>query len=124
MPEENWRKFIKKAHIEYKKIGHVECPAFGNESIYFNKHGFSHLIRKKGKPRSPFQQLRRTRLLLYAKGILCRATTFATHSTSVEDDVKASFWTFYETVDSIQIKIVVRQLGEGRKHFFSIMDRT
>ncbi len=33
---------IKRHYEEYKKIGYIECPAFGNEKIYFKKKGFRH----------------------------------------------------------------------------------
>lgn len=122
MPEENWKDFIKKRHIEYKKIGHIECPAFDNERIYFNKHGFNHLVRKNGKLRSPFEQVRRTSLLYYAVAILQRAHKSVSYSINEVDGLPGHFWTFYEKVNDIKIKVVVRKLNDGRIHFFSVMD--
>ena len=46
MTPEDFKEFIKKAKKEYKKIGHVECPAFRGEKVYFNNDGFNHLVRK------------------------------------------------------------------------------
>ena len=123
MLEENWKEFVEKKHQEYKKIGCVECPAFGNEKIYFNRHGFNHLLRKEGIPRSRYEQHRRTALLPYAVKILSDATRSITYSTNIEENCLAQFWTFHSTIDSKKIKIVVRQLGTGRKHFFSIYDK-
>ena len=35
MVEGNHKILVKNAKIEYKKIGHVECPAFGDEDIIY-----------------------------------------------------------------------------------------
>ena len=123
MDKENWKKYIKEKHLEYKKIGYVECPAFGNEKVYFNKHGFTHLIRKKGKVRNHAEQLRRINLLKYASIILSRVQDIVSYSKNIEYGLPCYFWIFHMEVDLRKIRIVVRQLGEGRRHFFSIMDR-
>lgn len=34
----------------------------------------------------------------------------------------AYFWTIQRYVNNISIRIVIRKLNSGRKHFFSIMD--
>jgi len=51
MRDNNFRDFISKTKKEYKNIGYIKCPAFRNENIYFNRHGFNHLIRKERKLR-------------------------------------------------------------------------
>lgn len=123
MQEENLKEFIKKKYLEYKKIGNIKCPAFGNEEVYFNKHGFGHLIRKEGIPRTPTQQIRRITLLQYAPIILGNAETFTSYKKDELNGCIGHFWTFEKVIGLVTIRVVVRQLGNGRKHFFSIMDR-
>ncbi len=105
-------------------IGSVSCPAFGDELVFFNKHGFIHLIRKEGKRRSLNQQVRRLGLFDRAAPILSSAKEFSRYE--IRDDMtsKAYFWTFLGKDEFSGIKVVVRQLEGGRKHFFSIMDHT
>ena len=122
MVEENWREFIKRKRLEYKNIGHIECPALGNEKIYFNKYGWDHLMRKNGKLRPIYQQFRRMRLLPYVISIVSDAKTSASHSVSEEDGCPCHFWAFEEIINLKSVRVVIRKIGNGRTHFFSVMD--
>ena len=46
------RRVIKSYKKRYYSIGFIICPALKNEKVYFNNHGFNHLIRKRGVRRS------------------------------------------------------------------------
>lgn len=121
----------KKAVEFYKKIGHVWCPALGDH-IAFNSIGFRHLIRKNGFPRKQSEQRRRFALLPFAEEILknpsaviLNAKQNAKHSVDNHGkkqakNVGAAFWVFSDNRNGESIKIVVRQLDRGQKHFFSI----
>lgn len=122
MPRDDFKEFIKNAKTEYKKIGHVECPAFRGERVYFTKDGFTHLLRKGSDIRPDKEQLRRLKLLPHAASILRGSKYAHSQKLNIVDDCPAYFWTFSKTINSIPIRVVVRQLGNGRKHFFSIMD--
>ncbi len=115
--------FIKIARKEYKKIGYVECSAFSGEKIFFNKHGFNHLIRKKRKYRDKDEQIRRLALLPQAKIILISSKQFSTYKISDKDismNSKARFWSFIGKLKGEKITVIVRQINSGNKHFFSI----
>ena len=122
MEQKNFQELIKSGHEKYKGIGHVECPAFRGEKVYFNKHGLRHLVRKDKKIRSIYEQARRFKLLSYAAFVLKESSQFQSKKVGLSVNRADYFWTFAKTVNSIKIRVIVRQLGNGRKHFFSIME--
>jgi len=122
MLSKNHKLFIKKAKEEYKKIGHVECPAFDNKKVIFNNYGFNHLIRK-GQELRPIEiQIERINLTKkYATQILKSSYNYMTYLKDVDkDNHTAYFWSFISKKDGLNIRVVVRQLENGPKHFFSI----
>ena len=119
----NHREFIRKSYVEYKKLGHVECPAFGGEKIYFNKYGFNHLIRKGEDLRPIVEQVKRIKLIPNATMILSKSIKIQQYRCDIVDGYPAFFWSFNEIINSTNIRVIVRQLGSnGRKHFYSIME--
>lgn len=122
-----------KAKKVYSKIGRIPSPALNNEYVAFTNIGFTHLIRKGRNPRPRSEQARRFVLIPYSEQIIKnpRATilyrTSETkyyvnrHGQKVLTTSTAHFWTFVESIKGTKIKIVVRQLNKGQKHFFSIM---
>ena len=122
MSNDNWREYIKKACTEYYKIGSILCPAFGNELVYFNKRGFNHLLYKGKDIRSRKEQSVRLNLVSCAVSILQASDRPFRSSTDIIGGYKAYFWAFRGKVGSVWVRIVVRQLGKGRKHFFSVME--
>ncbi len=120
---ESHKNFIKRFRNEYKKFGNIECPAFKNEKIYFNKHGFNHIIRKGKDVRSTHEQIRRIKLMSHSKFILQGAKEISEYRTNTVDGHPAFFWSIVGVVDLIKIRVIIRQLGDkGIKHFYSIMD--
>lgn len=126
---------IKKATKKlYSKIGRVPSPALNNELVAFTSKGFTHVIRKGRKPRPRKEQKRRFRLLQYAEKVVKNPKAVIEYRTTetkelvnrygekVRVESTAQFWTFVETVDNRTIKVVVRQLNKGQKHFFSVME--
>lgn len=118
----------------YSKIGRLPCPALGGEYVTFNRLGFSHLLRKGHVPRPKSEQKRRLFLLKYAEQIVKNPKSkiyfrqteekyfINRHGQKILTTSIAKFWTFIEDVDNKKIKLVIRQLGSGQKHFLSIME--
>jgi hypothetical protein len=67
---------IRKARQEYRAIGFISCPAFGNEPVYFTRKGFKHLIFKEGSYRPISDQIRRMNLLRKAVYMLKSSKSF------------------------------------------------
>ena len=107
----------------YKKIRKAVCPILDGEEIHFNATGFGHLIRKL-KIRSRSEQKRRFRLIPFAKKIILEAKTIEDYR---ENKIKKSKiikeWALVSTFGALTIKLIVRQVGKGNKHFYSIMQK-
>ncbi len=117
----------------YSKIGRIPCPAFDNELIACTSEGFNHLIRKGRIPRTRNEQKRRFVLIPYIEKIIknpqaeitFRQTeekyTINRHGQHMLSTSTANFWTFHARINTCDIKLVIRQIGNGQKHFQSIM---
>lgn len=117
----------------YLKIGRIKCPALGDEYVLFTSAGFDHLLRKGRIPRTRNEQKRRFTLIPYVEQILKNPTARIVYrKTKTKEKVNrygekiliestAHFWTFVDNVDDCIIKVVIRQLENKDKHFFSVM---
>lgn len=128
--------FFKKqteAKLFYSKLKEITCPGLGHEIISFTAIGMRHLIRKGALVRSTKDQIRRFYLLKYIVPILCNPHPIVVHrqekvreiinrhGQKIIIETTADFWSFSEVRKNRLITVVVRQLQNGRKHFFSVM---
>ncbi|MFA6158808.1 MAG: hypothetical protein WC763_04290 [Candidatus Paceibacterota bacterium] len=116
----NHREEIARFKDTYQKIGSVACPYFGGEKVYFNKKGFDHLLRKGRRLRLIDAQLERLDLIDHAKTILEMNHPYVEHRETKVAESIGRFWGLRARVNDMKIKLVIRQIGNGRKHFFSI----
>jgi len=129
--DESYAEAKRKAKAFYKTIGRVFCPALGNY-VVFNSIGFQHLMRKRGKRRLENEQKRRFALLRDALCILTNPKVIIIHTTKIETHLqkwrgkkmnqvtRANFWALKEIKNHRTTTLLVRQLENGNKHFFSI----
>ena len=110
---------IKKIFDQHKEI---KCPAFRNETIIFNAKGINHLIYKGSRSRREKSRiLTNIRLLPEAIRVL-QLMPFAQEENSyIRDKVNYRFWIFEAVIENRRIKVIVRQVGNGRKHFWSVI---
>jgi hypothetical protein len=132
-PRLGYNKTKQRAKQIYSKIGRIKCPALSDEYVFFTSTGFNHLIRKGRIPRTRNEQKRRFALLKFAEKIITNPTAKITyrkneikekanrHGEKVLIQSVAHFWTFEEKINDCVVKVVVRQLENKSKHFFSIM---
>ncbi len=104
------------AKERYMQVGRVWCPALDTH-VSFNRIGFKHLIRKHSERRTKKEQIRRFSLLAYAGSTL---TAKNIHMIYRQKDERMRFWAFLGEFDGVAIKLIVRQIGDKQKHFFSI----
>ena len=128
-----YQKAKEEAKKIYSEIGGVKCPALGDEYVFFNSFGFNHIIRKGRIPRTRNEQKRRFALLPFVEVIIknpkaiiiYRKETIKEkinrHGEKVLMESTAHFWAFVEKIEDCNIKVVVRQIEKGNKHFFSVM---
>lgn len=127
-----YEKAKERAQEIYKKIGSVKCPALGSH-VAFSRSGLNHIIRKGRIPRTRNEQKRRFTLLPYVENIVKNPTAVILykkeiikervnrHGEKVLMESVAHFWTFVEKIEDCTIKVVIRQLNNKAKHFFSVM---
>ncbi len=118
--------FIEEAKLIYYQVGSVTCPAFDGQAVVFNYNGFYHLMYKNGKPRPLSDRKRRMRLFEKVPHILTSAKTFSKYHSEPNRNNASSLihsWTFTHFENRNRIRIIVRQIDTGDKHFFSVMDR-
>ncbi len=114
-----YKEQIKKIFDETKG---VRSPAFPNEKVIFNAKGINHLIYKGNRSRREQSRiLTNIRLLPRAIKVL-KLMVYPQEETSyTRDGIKYKFWTFEAVVNKRRIKVIVRQVGRGRKHFWSVI---
>ena len=129
--EESYEEAKRRAKELYQKIGTVWCPAL-NQCISFNRVGFQHLLQKERRFLPKSEQLRRFALLPYAKDIVgdYRGSIIYEERKIMrnrEADGKIElttstmrFWAFTDKRDGEKMRLVIRQVDGGKKHFFSI----
>jgi len=121
-----------KAKKTYSNIGRIKCSAL-DDDISFSRLGFNHLIRKGRIPRTKNEQKRRFTLISYVEAVIKNPKAVILyrerkikekvdrHGKMILRESIAHFWTFVEKVQDCTVKVVIRQLDDGNKHFFSIM---
>jgi hypothetical protein len=120
-----------KAKSLYLSIGRVWCPAL-NDYVVFNSIGFRHLMRKHGSLRLKSEQARRFNLIPLAVALIKNMEARIFHEKRTVDhrtyhhekrkvvSEYADFWVLFGAQGNTPVKVVVRQLKNGEKHFFSV----
>ncbi|MFH1896166.1 MAG: hypothetical protein ABH814_01665 [bacterium] len=100
----------------------VKCPAFPKSKIYFNSKSLNHLFYESPRSaRNKKEITARVSLLPRAKKLL-EVMPLAQEEDRYRRDGKLyQFWAFEAVVDGRRIKVIVRQIGSGRKHFWSVI---
>lgn len=91
------------------------CPAFECTVIGISHFGWEHLVCL--RKRTKFELLGRFFALERAKQLLETATHFQLHIKRGA----SSFWIFEADVAEVRVKVVVRSIGIGNKHFYSVI---
>jgi hypothetical protein len=114
----NYTNDILKFKQYYFAIGGVQCPAFNNDLVFFNRKGWNHILRKQGKLRNQKDQLRRLRLISIAKRIIQTSNTWQEYRKSSSNN---EFWSFTLDLSNTIITVIVRR-DYNQKYFFSVMN--
>lgn len=118
-------KIKKQAKEFFKKNKFVSCPAFPKERVVFNSKGLSHLFYEGGirKPTRPFKEVElRVNLLSSALKVLQHMPFIQEETTLVNYQGKTCYYFAFEAVvNERRIKVIVRQVGKGQKHFWSVI---
>ena len=126
--EQDFERVRNDAEAFYAAVIKVRCPYFGEE-IAFNAKGLRHLKFKSDHN----DQYSRLKLIRYAPEVLRLSRTlqgmwskkcFETQKTNSRWEHVLKDVTFYEFIavlDNIRIKIIVKEVTGGEKHFWSVI---
>ena len=129
-----YHKMREETHAWYQTIGAIRCPALNNELVHFSAEGFNHLIYKGNRiERIKQDQVTKFKLLKKAKIILEISTTYQEYEESlrqiwkkkfkkmVQESALMHYWGFVAIINNFRIKVIARQIGNGGKHFWSVI---
>jgi hypothetical protein len=122
-----------KAEDLYSALGSVRCPYF-NEDVAFNAKGIRHIkFKSDEKARSHEDQYSRLKLLYLAPQVIKLSRTVQgvwntrqfemqkSHSRWERVLKDVSFYEFMAVLDNVRVKVIVKQVVGGEKHFWSII---
>lgn len=106
----------------FKETGSINCPSFTNEKVFFNAKGLQHLFYKGPRSRRDIKRITKSIELLPRSVKLLKLMPIAQEEDEyVSHNKRYRFWAFEGVVENRRIKVVVRQIGTGRKHFYSVI---
>ncbi|MGC9599609.1 MAG: hypothetical protein ABSE18_04460 [Minisyncoccia bacterium] len=114
-----YRETKKKARTFYSNMKPAIPPRL-EKTVFFNNIGFRHLIWKGGKHRPKSEQTRRFALLPHVEKIISNPDATVLRKVKHYRPVRAEFWIFKERVGKMMITVVIRRIGNGKRHFFSV----
>ena len=129
---DSYREIRKKARKSYLELKSVSCLKLDGEPVFFSEAGFRHLIQKDKKYRPKSEQRRRFALLPYAADIIADPSSELTSDTRtifltkksfgrrIVIPSEATFWAFTNQREGKIVKVIVRRVGNGNRHFYSI----
>ena len=132
-----YKKILTDTELEYKSIGSVFCPYF-KKAVTFNSDGFHHLRYKvSGSEREKSAQLYKFSLLAGAVEIITASGTLQQYrkqwgavgrkkNTDGSREMKEMEYFAFEGIlgegsSMMRIKAIVRKVGNGEPHFWSVM---
>ena len=130
---DNFEKIKKEAKYFYNKIKLINCPYF-KEEVFFNAKGLDHIKFKKwNKTRIIKDQYMRLKLIKYAPQLIKKSHTLQGYKQTKEfEHIKVNgrwdkilkdvyYYEFVAIYDGIRIRVVIKQILGGKKHFWSIV---
>lgn len=111
-----------KARNFFQENSNVKCPAFPKEKVYLNARGLQHLFYKGSRSKRDLKRIAKNIELLPRAVQLLKLMPLPQEEDSYRaHGQKYKFWAFEGVVENRRIKVVVRQIGTGRKHFYSVI---
>jgi len=117
----------------FQSLKPVYSPAL-DSLIYFNSEGFEHIIYKRSRAeREKSSQMMRFKLLPRAVALIELSTTYQEyeetikrfelkrHKKRVQESKTVRYWGIIAIIENRKIKVIVRRIGNGQIHFWSII---
>ena len=106
----------------FQKNQKIDCPAFTGDTVILNAKGINHLIYKGNRSRREKSRIETNiRLLPRAIEILKKSTFWQEESHYIREKTLYKFWAFEAVVNKRRVKVIIRQVNKGKKHFWSVI---
>lgn len=102
--------------------------------MHFTAEGFNHIIYKgKRRERSKNDQITKFKLLPKTQTVVSISTTYQEYDESfttirrkrfkrtIEETATVKYWGFVAIIQNFRVKVIVRQIGNGQKQFWSVI---
>jgi len=131
----DFHKLIQTSRELYDATPEILCPYF-KSSISLTSDGFNHLLHKSNRqPRNVQEQRLKLKSLKPALHILSNAGTVQEYRTTLEKwggpgkdgfskTKQVEYWGFHDIIGKdpmILMRVIVRKIGDGKLHFWSVM---
>lgn len=135
MPDELEYSHVREKTLNfYNQKEHVRCPALDNEIVHFTSEGFNHLVYKGDRSeRDKSVQILKFNLFSKAIEIIAISTTHQEydegmknikkkkHKRIIFESATVKYWGLVAIIRSTRVKVIIRQVGNGQKHFWSVI---
>ncbi|MFZ2555646.1 MAG: hypothetical protein WAX57_02300 [Minisyncoccia bacterium] len=131
--ESNYQKLREDAAALYAATKPIVSPAV-NETVFFTAEGFNHILYKGSRSNRELpSQIMRFKLLPKAIRLIAHANTFQEFEETIKEfTVKTRkhqeqrskpvrYWGIIAIFEGWKIKVIIRKIGEGKLHFWSIV---
>lgn len=109
--------------VFYKSINKIRYKNLDNSLITFGHSGFKHLLTKNRKERAINEQFRKLSLLKYLLEVINSDNPIIDKRIlSSKEYGSIEYVSIVKHIDNRNIKVILRKLGGGNYHFWSIMD--
>ena len=124
MLRDSYKRLLQETKAYYKKLNKIRCRHIDNDFIIFGNSGFTHLLIKERKSRPINEQFRKLSLIKNLPQIL--------DNNVMEKEIRIIPSKEYGQIeylalvikrDETKVKIILRKVGSGNYHFWSIMDK-
>lgn len=117
-----FQKIRENAKEKYGKIHEVYCP-YLEENVAFPLNALHHIMYKKGRrKRQVKEQISRYKVLEIVPEVILRSGTVQEYEERVGDQL-TKFWGFIAIIGKKKIKVIVRKVGNGKPHFYSVFPK-
>jgi hypothetical protein len=109
---EEHKKFVERKRREYKTFEPIFSHAL-NELVFFNAHGFNHLIAKRGIPRTISEQIYKLSLLSFVVHVISEPVRI--------NNKRVGYISLEKEIGERTIKVILKQNSSGKLMFWSVM---
>lgn len=129
----NYENLRNDTHVWFQLLKPIHSPAL-KELVHFTSEGFEHIIYKRARSeRDKSSQIMRFKLLPRAIALIALSTTYQEYEETIksfqvkrkkkrtQESKTVRYWGIIAIVENRKIKVIIRKIGNGQLHFWSIV---